>query len=360
MPKHNSKKRRFSIRIFVICCIVTFNSGFLRAYDDGSTLLPVQDIAVLHSRLDQHADIDFLFSFFETTRLFDTYFAQITNVSRKPDYILLFNGADQTDDWAVYDVKTKKRTDTILQEGVVATILIDDNPNEHYAMVLRTYPPFSSSYSLADKITSLFSANSNTTIYLSNEPIPNIPHYYIRAEYFRLTHNCTVEPEIIPLPGEEFSRDHIGFGLNVGLSLREKPQYIFYDNMAVSEQPTQNEVFSGAALAFNIFPGRDPQRHYTEMIWSSRFYKRFFSRLSLQSGLLFTRSRELFGHYIFGLGIRVFRRTDLVFGTMFTTQPKVAIVSEVSLEDRWRADQVFPSERITLPYIGVTINMLEF
>ncbi len=337
-----------------------FCRSTLYSLDDTGTLMPVQDIAVLHSRMGQQPHIDFLFSFFETTHLLDTYFARITNVSRKPDYILLFNGADQADEWAVYDVKTKRRVDSVLQEGVIAAVIIDDNPNEHYAITLKSYPPFSNNYSFADRITSLFSANNNTTIYLSNEPIPNIPHYYIRAEYFRLTHNCTVEPEIIPLPGEEFSRDYIGFGLSVGLSKREEPRFIFYDNMAVSEQPKNKEIFSGAALAFNLFLGRDPQWHYTEMLWSSRYYKHFWSRLSVQSGLVFTRSRELFGHYILGLGIRVFRRTDLVFGTMLTTQPKVSITSEVSQEDRWRADQVFPSERIVLPYMGITINMLEF
>lgn len=347
----------------IILCIVLifFNLRyFSSAAEEGGLLLPVQDIAALHSRMEQNPSVDFLYSFFETTHLLDRYIKGISTVSRTPDYVLLFNGVDQADEWAIFDMKTKKRVDTILREGVLMTLTLDDNPNDHYAMELKVYPPFSKNYTLGDRITSLFTGNSNTTQFLSNEPIPNIPHYYVHAEYFKLMFNCTVEPEIIPLPGERFIRDYIGLGLSVGLSSREEPKFIFYDNIAFSDNPTNTEVFSGAALACNLFLGRDPKWHYTEMFWESRFYKRFWSRLSLQSGIVFTRSRNFFGHYIAGIGIRVFRRTDLVFGTMLTTQPKVNVTADVPLDDRWRADQVFPSERIALPYLGITLNMLEF
>ena len=348
----------------LLFCIITSVSLSLQAQTpqqhSTGTLLPIQDITALHSRMDQNPSIDFIYTFFETTHLFDYYLAKITDIQRKPDYILLFNGVQQTDEWAVIDTRTKKITDTILSSGIVCVIMFDDNPNEHYSVEVKTYPPFSNQYSLADRVTSLFSPTNNTTLYLSQEPLPNIPHYFLRAQYFRLAYNATIEPEIIPLPGEDFHRDYIGLGLCVGLSARDKPRFIFYDDKVVTEAPIDNELFPGAALGINMFLGRDPLWTYTELPWQSRFYKRFWSRLSMQGGIVFTRSREFFGHYIAGLGIRVFRRGDIVIGTLLTTQPTVGKVSTIASDDTWRADQLVPSERIALPYIGLTMTMFEF
>ncbi|HRI30571.1 MAG TPA: hypothetical protein PLQ21_03500, partial [Candidatus Kapabacteria bacterium] len=64
--------------------------------DAEGTLLPVQDIFALHSRMEGNPSIDFIYTFFETTHLFDTYFSKITDINRKPDYIVLFNGVGQT------------------------------------------------------------------------------------------------------------------------------------------------------------------------------------------------------------------------------------------------------------------------
>ena len=348
--------------IIILCSMCIKFPLYARSMDTDAegTLLPVQDIFALHSRMEGNPSIDFIYTFFETTHLFDTYFSKITDINRKPDYIVLFNGVGQTDEWGIFDTRTKKIVDTILQEGIVCVIMFDDNPNEHYSVELRAFPPFSSQYSLADRVTSLFSPNNNTTVYLSNEPLPNIPHYFLRAQYFRLPYNSTIEPSIIPLPGEDFHRDYIGMGLCVGLSSRDKPRFLSFDDKVLTLAPSETEIFPAAALGVNLFLGRDPLWTYNEMPWQSRFYKRFWSRLSMQGGIVFTRSREFLGHYIAGLGIRVFRRGDLVIGTLLTTQPTVGNVSTISSEDSWRADQLVPSERIALPYVGLTMTMFEF
>ncbi len=338
-----------------------FSIYFTTAQTPEIEPMDAPSLSALHRLVETDSPPFSIYSIFAQSGALNRVLQISSAIERPPDAVLFFDGARQHQEYCIAEPKTNQEITEIGQGAVLCIVILDDNAEERYRLDVQYSLNHSDEWRTAERSTSLFSgADRRKFIPLAFEPPPNIPYYVVSVEYYRIKTPCKIRIDVAALPGMSLPRKYAGVGVGGGFIVQDKANLQFRgDNVAVLPS-TESELSGNGLLSVNLFPGRDPFRSYSAAFWKSTFYKDFFSRLSLQAGLAFTRSNQLLEHYSLGAGLRLFGFLDIAGSMLFTSRPQENTASTISPIDHSRAEQLTAQKRKAYFMLGANINILEW
>ncbi len=301
----------------------------------------------------------------QETGAIEKLFSEVSDVKRPPDAILFFNGAGNRNVWCLLGADLRTPIERIDSGSVIASIVLEDDPNDVYRLLIITDPiETHSDPEEVFRITPLLTGNAANEIGLLARDVANLPPYRLKVEYYRMVQiPCTIIARIDNYGKRSAPTQSLALSMGGLFPIQERAIFSQQDSI-VRVSKGRAQLDADIFMGFNLHWGRTRSyvgippwdSDFWEYSWWQRFGLSFGTTISQINDIIGGTSPALLNKSFVGMSINIYKGLDLVSGVSVVKRPDINAIAPASILTSPVIERDFPGQWERLFTMGLVLN----